>query len=123
MPVVWWGVKESASMAGCRERLLQPLPLARRGLVPLSSLLSSCPVCRGCSPWLADQGRLATEGSVAALQWAAGSPPCSLTWLAFGSLQPIPAILAWHTWHAWKARSPIALVRGICSHSRSQIQE
>lgn len=52
-----------------------------------------------------------------------GFPPCSLTWLAFGSLQPIPAILAWHTRHAWQAWNPIADVRGFSGHSRPQIQE
>lgn len=52
-----------------------------------------------------------------------GFPSCSLTWLPFGSLQPIPAIPAWHTRHAWQAWSSIAAVRVFCSHSRAQIQE
>lgn len=52
-----------------------------------------------------------------------GSPPCLLTWLAFGSLQPILAILARQTWHTWQAWNPIAAVMGISGHSRPQIQE
>lgn len=52
-----------------------------------------------------------------------GSPPRSLTWLAFGSLQPIPAIPAWYTWHAWQAWNPIAAGRGIFGESRPQIHE
>lgn len=50
------------------------------------------------------------------------SPPCSLTWLAFGSLQPISAIPAWHTRHAWQAWSPIAALGGISGHCRPQVQ-
>lgn len=48
---------------------------------------------------------------------------CSLTWLAFGSLQPIPAIPAWHTWDAWQAWSPIAVVWGVTGHCRFQTQK
>jgi len=123
MPVGQWGVKRSQC---------QWQDTGRGSSSPLSWAGEGCCLSPASHP-----PALSTEDVLYSLQTKEDCPQriqrpcfnslrgslCSLTWLAFGSLQPIPAILAWHTGHAWQAWSPIAAVSGISGHGRPQIQE
>lgn len=124
MPVGWWGVKRSQC---------QWQDVGRGSSSPFHQGGESCCLFPASFPPALSSGDalhgLHTKADQPwRTQWPpfnslCGSPPCLLTWLSFGSLQPIPAILAWHARHTWQAWNPIASVSDISIHSRPHIQE